>query len=258
MTLEERAWKTLGSLAVIVISLALAGGCARTESQKQADDSGAAADTTAAAADTTAKAATKTGDAILDEVEDEGYAAYQAIRFARVSIFDGYPEEASTYLSSARTTLEQIQKRAPDTVVTVKTEQRLDGKTVSSDESTVTTDLIPVDAWLELSEDFIATPERESKITRADEHLKAGHHDQALDTLREAEIDVFVTRLMMPLKATIAGVDRASALLEKHSYYEANLALKEVEEGLVTDTSVMTVPEGADTDEGAAEAPGTE
>jgi len=46
----------------------------------------------------------------------------------------------------------------------------------------------------------------------------------------------------MPLKATAKHVDTAISLLKEHKYYEANLALKAAEDGLITDTVLLAEP----------------
>ena len=43
----------------------------------------------------------------------------------------------------------------------------------------------------------------------------------------------------MPLKQTIAKVEKASEMLDDGKYYEANLALKGAEDGMITDTETI-------------------
>ena len=104
------------------------------------------------------------------------------------------------------------------------------------------TNLIPIDAWLVLSEDFVPTPEKTAKIKEANEHLKKGARGKAVEILRAADIGVAVTRVLMPLKATIKDVNQASTLLKEHKYYEANLALKGAQDGLIMDTVGLDAP----------------
>ena len=61
-------------------------------------------------------------------------------------------------------------------------------------------------------------------------------------TLRAADVQVSATRMLMPLAATVKHVDSALSLLKEHKYYEANLALKAAEDGLITDTVLLTEP----------------
>lgn len=43
----------------------------------------------------------------------------------------------------------------------------------------------------------------------------------------------------MPLKQTIAKVDKARKMLDDEKYYETNLALKGAEHGIITDTETI-------------------
>ncbi|CAD5733692.1 protein [Escherichia coli] len=61
----------------------------------------------------------------------------------------------------------------------------------------------------------------------------------AIETLHLAGIDVAETQLLMPLKQTIAKVDKAREMLDNGKYYEANLALKGAEDGIITDTETI-------------------
>jgi glucan-binding YG repeat protein len=190
-----------------------------------------------------AMAATESKDEkILEKVSKEAGTAMQEVRFARVAIFDGQPETAEKLLDSARKNLAMAEKKAPELVVTVKSEQKVGDKTVATHKAAKTIDLVPVDAWLGLSEDFVPSPEKQTKIKEANEHLKKGESAKAVEILRAADIGVSVTRVLMPLKATLSHVDKAIAQIKEHKYYEANLSLKAVEDGLITDSVLLYEP----------------
>lgn len=55
-----------------------------------------------------------------------------------------------------------------------------------------------------------------------------------------AGVDVSETQVLMPLKQTLEKIDCAQELLSKGKYYEANLALKGAEDGVVVDTETLT------------------
>jgi hypothetical protein len=179
---------------------------------------------------------------ILEQVSKEGSKAMQDVRFARVAIFDGQPEAAKKFLENAKKELATAEKEAPELTITVKSEQKVGGKTISEHETSKTTDFVPIDAWLVLSEDFIPTAEKNAKIKEANEHLKKGESAKAVEILHAADIDVSVSRQLMPLKLTTAHVDGALAMIKDHKYYEANLALKGAEDGLITDTVLLYEP----------------
>jgi primosomal protein N'' len=179
---------------------------------------------------------------ILDKVSTESNTAMRDLRWARVALFDGQPESAKTYLDGVKKNLEAVKKQAPELIVTVNTKSKMGDKTVSSEKVTENSDYVPIDAWLVLSEDFVATPEKNAKIKEANKHLKSGDKDKAIDVLRTADIGVSVGRMLMPLNATIKHVDKAIDLMSQHKYYEANLALKGAEDGVIVDSVMLVEP----------------
>ncbi|EHK4286689.1 TPA: YfdX family protein [Escherichia coli] len=73
---------------------------------------------------------------------------------------------------------------------------------------------------------------------RANRRMEEGKQG-AIETLHLAGIDVAETQLLMPLKQTIAKVDKAREMLDDGKCYEANLAPKGAEDGIITDTETI-------------------
>jgi len=182
---------------------------------------------------------------ILDQVSAESNAAMRDLRWARVALFDGKTNTSEKYLTEVKKKLQAAEKQAPELIVTVSSEKKIGGKTISTEKKTETSDYVPIDAWLTLSEDFVATPEKQAKINKANKHLKNGDKHKALEVLKTADIDVSVNRTLMPLKETMTHVDKAIAMMKEQKYYEANLELKGAEDGLVTDSVTLVEPVGA-------------
>jgi hypothetical protein len=172
---------------------------------------------------------------ILDKVSQEGNTAIREVRWARVAIFDGQPQDAAKILDTARKNLDTVAKQAPQLMVALKSKEKASGEKPL-------TGLIPIDAWLVLSEDYVPTPEKEAKIKKANEHLKKGEKAKAIEVLRAADIGVSVTRVLMPLKSTVKNIDKAIALVKEQKYYQANLALKGAQDGLIIDTIGLDEP----------------
>jgi hypothetical protein len=179
---------------------------------------------------------------ILENVSKEGREAMRDIRWARVAMFDGDTKKAKDLLEKSKHNLAEVEKQTPESVVTVKTKEKIGGKTVSNEKKTMTNDLVPIDAGLTLSEDFVSTAEKKEKINKANEHLKKQETSKAVQVLREADIGISVTRFLMPVNATIKHVNDAMDLLDKHQYYEANLALKAAEDGMIVDSVLLYEP----------------
>lgn len=182
------------------------------------------------------------GEKMLEQISKDGREAARDMKWARVAMFDGNIDQASKLLTKAKESLAKVEKQEPQLVVTVNTEEKLGGKTVGQQKSTMTNDLIPIDAGLSLAEDYVATPEKNEKIKQANEHLKKKETSKAVEVLREADIGVSVSRVLMPVKDTIKHVDKAIELVGEHKYYEANLALKAAEDGLIVDSVLLYQP----------------
>ena len=99
--------------------------------------------------------------------------------------------------------------------------------------------LVVINATIALSEDYVATPEKESAIKSANEKLAKGDQKGAIDTLRLAGIGVIENQYLMPLNQTRKAVAQAQELLKAGKYYEANLVLKGAEEGIVVDSEML-------------------
>lgn len=172
------------------------------------------------------KAAAKE-DGLATKLSADGFQTMRDIRLARVSIFDGNTEAASDLLTQA--------SKALDAVDTAAAKQRGD----------VQSDLLPIDGQIVVSDDFVDTPVKRQHIGKANEHLKQGQADKARDELRLAEVDASFSRILMPVDATRRHLNAAETLLKSDQFYEANLALKAAEDGLIIDTVAMTeVPTG--------------
>lgn len=177
---------------------------------------------------------------VLDKVSREADVAVREAGFARVAIFDGQVDQAKKLLEDAKANLAKAKLNAPTLTVSVK--EKSDGKTIDSEKVTEHGDLLPIDAALSLSEDYVATPAKTAKVKEANEHLKKGDHPKAIEVLKEADIGVSVSRVLMPLQRTIDEVDGALKLVNAGKYYEANLTLKGIEDGLIVDQVVLYEP----------------
>ncbi|EOK6242994.1 TPA: YfdX family protein [Escherichia coli] len=96
-----------------------------------------------------------------------------------------------------------------------------------------------IDSSLMLTEDFLANDEKKKVIQKTNSHLSSGDKKGSIEILHLAGIDIAETQLLMPLKQTIAKVDKARKMLDDEKYYETNLALKGTEHGIITDTETI-------------------
>jgi hypothetical protein len=189
-----------------------------------------------------AMAANKGADKLLDKVSKEGQAAMRDMRWARVAIIDGQTKLGEEMLGRAKKELANLAKQSPESVVTIRTKEKIGGKVVAKEETTETNDLVPIDAGLVFAEDYVATPEKQKKIEQANKHLAKGETSKAIVALRDADIDVSVSRVLLPVKDTVKHVDKAMELMKAQKYYEANLALKAAEDGAIVDSVLLYEP----------------
>jgi hypothetical protein len=85
---------------------------------------------------------------------------------------------------------------------------------------------------LSIAEDFTKVPAKVDAVNKANDQMKNGDRDGAIETLRLADVTIRFTLAAVPLQKTIADVDTADGLLTARQYYEANLALKKVQDSV--------------------------
>jgi hypothetical protein len=149
---------------------------------------------------------------------------------ARLAIFNGEPEKALTFVDAAVTRIGVAVKDAD--------KYALDTKAPKSDDS-----YVPFDANLTVLNAFEPTAEKTKHIANANAHLHKGEKQEAIEALKLAEIDVAVTTRMIPVNYAKEHIDQAAKLVAEHKYYQANLALKAVDDAVVVETyAVDAVP----------------
>jgi hypothetical protein len=108
---------------------------------------------------------------------------------------------------------------------------------------------VPVDGQLALADDFVMTPEKKAHVDKANESFKKGDHATGLEELRLGAIDVNYTRWWLPIAPTETHLAQAIKLANESKYYEANLALKAIEDSVTMDSisfiDLATTPKSA-------------
>ncbi|HEY3592087.1 MAG TPA: YfdX family protein [Buttiauxella sp.] len=185
----------------------------------------ATATTSAQTAAATAQLQKEAADVM--QVAVQGANAMRDVQFARLALFHGEPASAKKLTDDAATLLKDD---SIDWAKFVKT----DAKAKMIDDQYVI-----INATVALSEDYVATPAKESAIKSANEKMAKGDQKGAMDTLRLAGIGVMENQYLMPLNHTRKAIAQAQKLLETGKYYEANLVLKGAEDGIVVDSEMF-------------------
>ncbi|SAK51785.1 hypothetical protein AWB79_01785 [Caballeronia hypogeia] len=190
---------------------------------------------TAAVCGTTVQAAESPRNvgADMGKVSGKGNEAFQQIELARLAIFNGQGAKAATLVKAAQKSL--LQAQADNTAFTAAEKDLKLPPSASSvprnepDVARVSRTMVwlPVGADVTIT-DKLAQPSGKSRaVASANEHIKQGQRDQALNALKVANINVAYTMELVPLKLVMADVDDAARLISRHKYYEANDALHE-------------------------------
>ncbi len=226
----------------LIIFTSLLAMMASLSTLARAEQAGAPARETAKDAGDLASASREAAERALMQLSREGFSAVRAIRAARVELFNGSPESVSPLLDSAEASLRSAEKDA--TPFTVKVSETVNVKSRETATQSQKLDLIPIDATLALADDYVPTNENIAHIAKANQHIKMGEQPAAMEELRLAAVNLKFTRILMPIEATKKHVDEAIQLLRERKYYEANLALKAVEDGLTVETVTLVPPAG--------------
>ncbi|MFM0418812.1 YfdX family protein [Paraburkholderia aromaticivorans] len=170
----------------------------------------------------------------MGKLSTRGSQAFEEIQQARLAIFSGHPAQATKLIREAQQSMKAAQV---DNTAFMKAESDL--KTPpsmtyqsSSAKSTTPVSWLPVGADVTVTDDFAAKPSQAKAVASANEQLKKGKASAAMQVLKLADVNVSYTMAIVPLKQTVADVDKAAGLLSAEKYYEANQTLKQVEDSV--------------------------
>lgn len=162
------------------------------------------------------------------KISQQGFTAVQDVRMARLAIFQGVPEHAVKLSDAAA-------KLLADDSADWKAFSRID-----KNAALIGDQYIAIEGTIGISENFIATPEKQEAIKKANEQLTKGDQKGAIETLRLADIAVTQKLYLLPLKHAQKAISDAQKLLGEKKYYEANLALKAVEDSVTLNSNAIT------------------
>jgi hypothetical protein len=165
----------------------------------------------------------KKADQDLIKVSDDALLTMRNVGGARLAIFNGSPDKAQVYADAAVTRAAAALKDADKYALDIKASKK-DGQ-----------QYLPFNAGLTVAETLQPTKEKLEHITKANMHLHKGETKQAMETLKVAGIDVALNTELLPIQSAKTHIDDAAKLIGEGKYYEANLALKAVEDSVITE-----------------------
>ena len=213
---------TLGSLSLLMTACS-------ANSDNKANDRDAAIAAAIAHDPVVQMTANSKNGAAIQTVED-AYTGMRDVRAARLAIFDGAGPAAKTYVDDATTRLTAAFESAGQQKV------YKDGKLVEGA-------YVPIDVAMAVAEDYSANPAKTAKIAEANGHLANGDQKKAAEVLRLADVNVMTSVALLPVGNSLQLLADATRLLRDGHYYDANLALKALEDSVVVqDYDVDGVP----------------
>jgi hypothetical protein len=169
----------------------------------------------------------------MRDISQAGHSAMMNIDDARFAIFNGDPKVAMKLMESAKSLLTQADKDAAF----------VGGATSPNNAKPAGTNMqgpkmrsVQIDGQLALADDFVMTPEKKSHVDKANESFKKGDRTTGLEELRLGSIDVNYTRWWLPVAQTETHLDQAIKLADAGKFYQANLALKAIEDSVTIDS----------------------
>ena len=163
--------------------------------------------------------------AAAERISEQGLYAMRDVQVARLALFHGDPEKAKELTNEASALL------SDDSTEWAKFAKPGKKTNLNDDQYIV----------INASESYVATPEKEAAIKIANEKMAKGDKKGAMEELRLAGVGVMENQYLMPLKQTRNALADAQKLLDKKQYYEANLALKGAEDGIIVDSEALFV-----------------
>ncbi|EIJ1647368.1 TPA: YfdX family protein [Escherichia coli] len=178
--------------------------------------------------------------AAAERISEQGLYAMRDVQVARLALFHGDPEKAKELTNEASALL------SDDSTEWAKFAKPGKKTNLNDDQ------YIVINASVGISESYVATPEKEAAIKIANEKMAKGDKKGAMEELRLAGVGameelrlagvgVMENQYLMPLKQTRNALADAQKLLDKKQYYEANLALKGAEDGIIVDSEALFV-----------------
>lgn len=169
--------------------------------------------TTAIAKTKTPVAEVVTQNTQLVQVSSEAQVIVSNIQNARLALFDGQVDAAKDLVKKAR----------------AEFKNGLEQYAIKDAKAGY---VIPLQSGVVFAEGFQPNEKHMPAITEAGEVLRNGDMVKAVNIMTKAGVDLNVATMVIPVKSTMSGLDKALKNLDNGDYYAANLTLKTIESAL--------------------------
>lgn len=172
-----------------------------------------------------------------------GEKAFDDVALARLAIFDGHPDRATSLIAQAEA---GFQRASTDQTAFSKAEAALQPPASLRSTAAPSSDASTPRTWIPVSENFVvnetlAPPAgTAAAVGKANASLKNNRRDEAFEALKVARVSALDTVGLAPLDASMADIHRASQLAAAADYYGASQSLRLLEDGVRYDTVDVT------------------
>jgi len=178
---------------------------------------------------------TATKQSELVKVSQDTMLSMRDINDARLALFNGQLEMARTEVDAALTRINTAVDEAEEYALDVKAPQQDDW-------------YVPFDTRITLVDTYERNDEKaDAAKDQATKHTQKGAKSDATDVFKLSEVDFAVSAGLVPVKFAQQQIVDAARLIDKGDYYEANMALKAVDDAILIQTvAVDDEPENND------------
>lgn len=176
----------------------------------------------------------------LLKVSHDALLSMRDLHAARLALFNGDPSQARTFVDAASTRI--------DAAVAAGEQYAVDVKAPKADDQ-----YVPFNADLSVLDTYLPTQEKSDHIDKANQQLSKGEREKALETLKLGEVNVAISTNLIPVKFAQEHINMAAKLITQGKFYEANLALKAVDDATMIQTVALDATPKAATEHAQAQ-----
>jgi len=170
----------------------------------------------------------------LVKVSEDTMLSMRNVNDARLALFNGQLDTARTDVDAALTRINTAVDEAEDYALDVKAPEKDDWYVPFDTRVTM------VDTYERSDAKGDAAKDQAKKHTK---HMQKGAKSDTTDVLKLSEVDFAVSAGLVPVKFAQQQIIDAARLIDKGDYYEANIALKAVDDAILVQTVAVDEPE---------------
>lgn len=169
----------------------------------------------------------------LIKISEDTMLSMRDINDARLALFEGQPEKARTEVDAALTRINVALDEAEQYALKVEAPKQDDW-------------YVPFDTQVTLMDMFEHEDAKADTHGTANRHMRKGKPMEAVDTFKLRDEDLAISAGLVPVRFAKQHIVEAADLINKGDYYEANMALKAVDDAVIVHTVAIDEPASGD------------